>query len=93
MAKSIEVLAGFNSFIVQWDNILEQTVNIYVDMSFSKPGQTRDLTWVLTSNKAVNREIIDDVVLSDGETLHVKVRIGDTYGTGPKALKWDKSRL
>ena len=93
VAKSIEVLAGFNSFIVQWDNILEQTVNIYVDMSFSKPGQTRDLTWVLTSNKAVNREIIDDVVLSDGETLHVKVRIGDTYGNRSQSIEMGQIKV
>ena len=80
VTKSVQVLAGFNSFIVLWDNELRQTVNVYIDMIFNKGGQERNLTWVLSSKEATQREIIDNVVLAEGESLSVNIRIGDTYG-------------
>lgn len=80
VARSVKVLAGFNSFIVSWDNDLRQTVNIYIDMVFNKSGEHRNLTWVLSSKEANKREIIDNVVLAEGETLTVNIRVGDTYG-------------
>ncbi len=93
VAESIKVLAGFNSFIVLWDNVLEQTVNVYIDMIFNKAGKDRDLTWVLTSNKAINREIIDNVVLSDDESLTVNIRIGDTYGNWSQNIKMGQIKI
>jgi hypothetical protein len=79
VAKSVKVLASFNSFIVSWDNELKQTVNVYIDMIFDKAGQRRNLTWVLSSKEVTKKEIIDNVVLAQGESLTVNIRIGDTY--------------
>lgn len=93
VAKSIKVLPGFNSFIVLWENELGQTVNVYIDMVFNKAGERRDLTWVLTSNKTTNKEIIDNVVLAEDESLTVNIRIGDTYGNLSQDIKMGEIRV
>lgn len=93
VARSLNVIAAFNSFIVSWDNELKQTVNVYIDMAFEKGGQRRNLTWVLTSKEAVRREIIDNVVLEDGETLTVSARIGDIYGNMTSGLGMGEVRV
>lgn len=80
VAKSIHVLPAFNSFIVYWQNELNQAINVYVDMYFSKGGTQRNLTWVLSSKESSKREIIEDVILEEGESLSVNIRVGDMYG-------------
>ncbi|HWK59037.1 MAG TPA: DUF4959 domain-containing protein [Parapedobacter sp.] len=80
ITKSVKVTPAFNSFLVVWENELQQTVNIYVDMVFDKAGVKRDVTWVLSSKEAAVEEIIDNVRLADDESLTVNIRAGDAYG-------------
>lgn len=80
VTKSIHVLPAFNSIIVQWQNELNQAINIYVDMHFLKGGAQRSVTWVLSSKESSKTEIIEDIVLEDGESLSVNIRVGDMYG-------------
>lgn len=80
VTKSVRVLPAFNSFIVQWQNELNQAINIYVDMHFFKGSAQRSVTWVLSSKESVKTETIEDIVLEDGESLHVNIRVGDVYG-------------
>lgn len=93
VTQSLKVLPAFNSFIVSWENELMQAVNIYVDMVFNKGGQKRDISWVLTSKEAAKREVIDDVVLEEGETLTVSVRVGDTYGNMTPSIDMGEIRV
>src|SRR5690606_18081150 len=75
ITQSVNVIPAFNSFLVAWENELQQTVNIYVDMVFDNAGQQRNVTWVLSSKEAAVEEAIDNVILAEGETLSVNVRV------------------
>lgn len=80
VSKTIKVVPSFNSFQVIWENKLQQTVNIYVDMVFKKSDQERKVTWVLSGKDVNVMQTIDDIILANGESLHVNIRVGDPYG-------------
>ena len=87
VSESIQVLAGFNSIIISWVNELEEPVNVYIDMTFNKAGKNNEISWVLTSNKINNREIVDNINLSENESLSVNIHIGDSYGNRSEVIK------
>jgi hypothetical protein len=78
-AKSVKVIAGFSSFYVDWVNELEQNINIYVDFSYTRGGQTENNLIIYTSMLEAERWFIRD--LEDvTEPIRVRVRVEDMYG-------------
>lgn len=80
VASSVEVKPGFGSFFLDWENELEQNVNVYVDYSFTLNGQARELTTVFSSNLSSDRRFINDLRLNSQEQVRVRVRVEDSYG-------------
>jgi len=80
VANSIEVKPGFSSFFLDWDNELEQNINVYVDFNFTLDGENRTLTSVFSSNLAEDRRFVNDLFLPPTEKVGVKVRVEDIYG-------------
>jgi hypothetical protein len=78
-AKSVTVKAGFGSFFMDWTNELKQTINVYVDFSYTKAGQLMEHRLIYTSSLETERWFIRD--LEDvTEPIAVKVRVEDLYG-------------
>lgn len=80
VAKSVTVKPGFSSILVDWDNELEQNINIYVDFSYTQNGNTYDFSNVFASNLVSDRRFIEDLYLTQSEPVNVKIRIEDSYG-------------
>jgi hypothetical protein len=80
VAKTLIVRPGFGSFYVDWFNELEQTVNVYVDFSFTQNGNHRDMIMAFSSNLPDERKFVNDLVLGADEPISVKVRVEDIYG-------------
>src|SRR5690606_22497091 len=78
--NSIEVKPGIRSFFLDWDNELEQNINVYVDFNFTLDGENRTLTSVFSSNLAEDRRFVNDLFLPPTEKVGVKVRVEDIYG-------------
>ncbi len=79
VAKSIEVRPGFGSFFLDWQNELEQSVNVYVDFSYTRNGVKYDHTAVFSSNLAEDRRFVEDLLLTQDEPVSVIVRVADVY--------------
>ncbi|SFF53196.1 DUF4959 domain-containing protein [Sunxiuqinia elliptica] len=80
VAESIEVKPGFSSFFLDWENDLEQSINIYVDFSFNEDGVDRELTSVFSSNLKEERRFIENLDLGPEQPVSVKLRVEDIYG-------------
>jgi hypothetical protein len=80
VANTLTVKPGFSSFYVDWFNELEQTVNVYVDFSFTQKGNYHDMVMVFSSNLLEERKFINDLELTENEPVSVKVRVEDIYG-------------
>ncbi|MDR0559073.1 MAG: DUF4959 domain-containing protein [Prevotellaceae bacterium] len=76
--KSLKVMPGFSSLLVDWENELERSVNVYVYFKYTQQGVVRDLVSVFSSNKLTERRYINNLI-PDG-TIDVKLQIEDTYG-------------
>ncbi|HEY9560312.1 MAG TPA: DUF4959 domain-containing protein, partial [Anseongella sp.] len=55
VAESIVVKPGFSSFFLDWQNELEQNINVYVNFSYSKDGEPYEFTSVFSSNLEEDR--------------------------------------
>jgi len=91
VANTLIVKPGFSSFFVDWQNELEQNINVYVDFEFPQNGQTRKLTSVFSSNMLEDRKFINDLYLNTNETVKVQVRVEDKYGNITEPM--DKGEL
>ncbi|HCC51422.1 MAG TPA: DUF4959 domain-containing protein [Porphyromonadaceae bacterium] len=80
VAKSIDVKPGFSSFLVDWENELQQNINVYIDFSYTQDGTSYSFTNVFSSNLETDRRFVNDLYLSSDEPVHVKIRVEDSYG-------------
>lgn len=80
VANTLEVKPGFSSFFAEWENELEQNINVYIDFEFPQDGQIRHLTSVFSSNMLEDKRFINDLYLQEGERVKVQVRVEDKYG-------------
>lgn len=80
VVKSLQVKPGFSSFFVDWENELEQSINVYVDFSYSDGGEQRSFTSVFSSNLLKDRRFVEDLPLGPEDPVDVKVRVADIYG-------------
>ena len=78
--QSIEVKPGFSSFFLDWKNEIEQTVNVFVDFSFTQNGTLYSYTSVFTSNLDEERRFVNDLYLTSDIPVEVNVRVEDLYG-------------
>lgn len=84
--KSAKVKPGFSSFFVDWENELEQSINVYVDFSYTKDGSKHEFTSVFSSNLPKERRFIEDLDLTPDEPVAVSLRVEDTYGNMSQPL-------
>jgi hypothetical protein len=91
VAKSIAVKPGFSSFFVDWINEIEQTINVYIDFSYSKDGQLTEHHLIYTSSLASDRWFIRDLDIT--EPLKVKARVEDLYGNITESADKGEFRL
>ena len=86
VAKSIKLKPGFSSFFLDWENELEQSINVYVDFSYTQNGEKRDLTSVFSSNLPEERRFVENLQLTPEEKIAVEVRVTDIYGNQTEPL-------
>jgi hypothetical protein len=79
VASTVYIKSGFGSFYVNWENVLEQNMNVYVDFTYTEKGVTKERHLIYTSNLAEERRFIRDLDLDPGEKIHVLVKIEDRY--------------
>lgn len=89
--KSAIVKPGFSSFFIDWENELKQSINVYVDFSYTKGGTNHKFTSVYSSNLLKERRFIEDLVLTPEELVNVKIRVEDSYGNITESV--DKGNL
>ncbi len=80
VAKTLSVKSGFSSFLVDWENELEQLINVYISFKYTQDGQLRDLVSVFSSNEMKERRFIEDLELPSTEPVEVSIRVEDHYG-------------
>jgi hypothetical protein len=78
--QSMIVKGGFDAVFAKWDNELRETVNVFVDYTFTMNGTTKTLTRVFTSSSRDNRYYITDLNLPPDSPIKVKYRVSDNYG-------------
>lgn len=78
--KSLVLKPGFSSFFVDWENELEQSINVYADFSYTQNGEAKNFTSVFSSNLLKDRRFVEDLHLGATEPLSVKIRVSDIYG-------------
>jgi hypothetical protein len=87
VARSIVVKPAVGSFFIDWQNELMQSINVYVDFSFTMYGKQRSLTTVFSSNKDTERRFIMDLLaLGENDPVDVKIRLEDLYGNKYPAI-------
>jgi len=80
VVKTLDLKAGFSSFFLDWENELEQVVNIYIAYKYNEQGVARDLVRVFSSNKLKERQFVNDVFAGPTDPINVKVNVEDRYG-------------
>ena len=91
VANTLQAKAGFSSFFVDWENELEQNINVYIDYEFTQNGTPRNLTTVFSSNLLTDRRFVNDLALGPNGKVRVKVRVEDNYGNMTESV--DKGEL
>ena len=64
---------------MDWENELEQSINVYVDFTYTQNGEQKAFTSVFSSNLPKDRRFVENLRLSAGEPVKVKIRITDIY--------------
>ncbi|MDR2774696.1 MAG: DUF4959 domain-containing protein [Tannerella sp.] len=80
LAETLHVIPGFSSLFVNWENILEQDMKVFVDYTYSEKGVQKEGHAIYTSNLDSEQRLIRDLNLTPQEAVNVKVRVEDFYG-------------
>ncbi len=89
--KSATVKPGFSSFFIDWENELEQSINVYADFSYTKGGTKHEFTSVFSSNLLKERRFIEDLDLTPEELVSVSIHVEDSYGNVTESV--DKGNI
>ncbi|MDR1860199.1 MAG: DUF4959 domain-containing protein [Bacteroidales bacterium] len=88
VASTVYCIGGFSSFYINWDNGLMQSMNVFLDYSYtSEAGVAEDKHLVYTSREATERQFVRDPQLSARTPVTVQVRVEDEYGNVSKTLQ------
>ena len=77
VASTLKVIPAFNAFIVDWENELEETVNVHVRFRYTKDGKESDKTVIFTSKQLNEYRLIDE--LTNEAPLPIEVEVIDRY--------------
>jgi hypothetical protein len=80
LAENLYITPGFFSFFVNWENILEQDMNVFVDYTYSEKGVQKEGHVIYSSNLDSEQRLVRDLNVTSQETVNIKVRIEDFYG-------------
>jgi len=80
VAKSIVLLPGFSSVLLDWENELEQVVNVYASYQYMDNGTPRDLMQAFSSTKAIDRRFVEGIFPDEDTPVAVQVWVEDRYG-------------
>jgi hypothetical protein len=86
IAKTFNVLPGFNGFVINWENELQETVNVFAEYEFNQDGVKRELLTIFSSNDSLGYAIVSDLVLPSNEQVKVKVSAGDNFNNRTDAI-------
>jgi hypothetical protein len=86
IAKTFSVLPGFNGFVINWKNEMQEAVNIFAEYEFTQAGVKRELLTIFTSNDTLGYAVVNDLVLNSNEQVKVKVSAGDNYNNRTEAV-------
>jgi hypothetical protein len=94
VARSLVLKAGFRSFFLEWENEIEQNVNIYLDYSYILNGERKERSRIYSSNLPEEQWYIRDLdELTENDPIDVKVRVEDPYGNITEPLEMGEIRL
>jgi hypothetical protein len=79
VVKNLTVKPGFGALMIDWQNELERSINVYIYFKYNQNGVLRDLISVFSSNKLIEKRFINNLTVDDGGTIEVQVRIEDMY--------------
>lgn len=91
--KSLDLKPGFSSFFLDWENELEQSINVYIDFKFNQNGKPSEYTSVFSSNLLKDRRFVEDLNISSTEPVKVSVRVSDMYGNTSKSIDMGQINL
>lgn len=77
VANTLDIKPAFSSFFLDWENELEQVINVFVKFKYNENGTPRELISVLSSNKEKERFFIRDINASDA--VNVTAWVEDRY--------------
>ena len=89
--ESVGIQPGFDAVVLDWKNIVEQQVSVFVDLEFNMQGKKREVMLVYSSNYRTGRQFIKD--LPRDEPIKIKVRTADIYGNTTDTREWADVRL
>lgn len=85
--RNLTVKPGFGALMIDWDNELERSINVYIYFKYTQNGALRDLVSVFSSNKLTEKRFISNLVVDQGGTIEVEVRVEDMYENTTDMLK------
>jgi hypothetical protein len=80
VANSVKILPAFAALQVEWDNELEQNINVYVNLSYKLNGTSMSIRRAISSRKIFDRQSLDGLNLPETEPITVSFSVGDAYG-------------
>jgi len=80
LSENVFLTPGFSSFFINWTNVLEQDMNVFVDYSYSQNGSTKTNHVIYTSNEATEQRLIRDLETLQNQPVNVSIRVEDLYG-------------
>jgi hypothetical protein len=84
--QAMIIKGGFEAVFAKWINELEESVNVFIDYTFTLDGATKSLTKVFTSSIKENRYYITDLTLPPDSPIKIKYRVSDNYGNFTAAV-------
>jgi hypothetical protein len=79
VVKNLTVKPGFGALMIDWENELERSINVYVYFKYNQNGVLRDLVSVFSSNKLTEKRFINNLTVDANGTIDVKIRVEDMY--------------
>ena len=80
VANSITIMEGFSSFLLNWENELQQVVNVYASYQYDDEGTPRDLIQVFSSGSVTDRRFVENVLVGPTVPIAVQAWVEDRYG-------------
>jgi hypothetical protein len=77
--RTMTLKGGFDAVFAKWENELKESVNVFIEYSFTMNGTARSLEKVFTSSTKDNRYYVSDLAIPKDSPVNVKFRVGDDY--------------